>query len=314
MLSVLLLLAGCGERKAERFQALPFPDVTVPGVMDDPQSRADYLAEHFWDRFTGAEWVYPCDTNMVNGVLKADVEGRFANWVGVLERVSLKVARKSVVKLFEKAYGIEKKDTSSNVFETVTSLVEKYLYDPNSPFRNEELYLPYVDRLARCDVVDPLLRSRYAREASMCSLNRIGEQAADFRFMDKIGRIHHLYEISSEWILLFFSNPGCEACMNIIQFLSESPAVAAMMAAGRLAVANVYIDEDIDAWRSYMPIYPESWYNGFDPDMVIRNDVLYDVRAIPSLYILDRDKKVVMKDAPEPKVFGFLENLSGVGH
>ena len=58
-----------------------------------------------------------------------------------------------------------------------------------------------------------------------------------------------------------------------------------------------------------MPIYPEEWYNGFDPDYVIRTDQLYNVRAIPSLYLLDADKKVMLKDATTEKLFGVLENL-----
>jgi hypothetical protein len=55
-----------------------------------------------------------------------------------------------------------------------------------------------------------------------------------------------------------------------------------------------------------MPIYPEEWYNGFDPDCVIRNTGLYNVRAIPSLYLLDAEKKVILKDAPEDKVFSAI--------
>ena len=80
-----------------------------------------------------------------------------------------------------------------------------------------------------------------------------------------------------------------------------------MISAGNLAVLNIYIDEDIAAWRDYMPVYPEEWYNGFDPDYVIRTDMLYNVRAIPSLYLLDEDKTVIMKDAPESRVFSFIE-------
>ncbi|MBQ5850964.1 MAG: hypothetical protein IIW54_09160, partial [Lachnospiraceae bacterium] len=35
---------------------------------------------------------------------------------------------------------------------------------------------------------------------------------------------------------------------------------------------------------------------------VIRNDELYSVRAIPSLYLLDKEKRVILKDAPENKM------------
>ena len=78
-----------------------------------------------------------------------------------------------------------------------------------------------------------------------------------------------------------------------------------------LAVVNVYIDEDIQAWRSYMPVYPEEWYNGFDPDFVLRNDEIYNVRAIPSLYLLDEEKRVILKDAPENKLFNYLLSYTG---
>ena len=55
-----------------------------------------------------------------------------------------------------------------------------------------------------------------------------------------------------------------------------------------------------------MPIYPENWYNGFDPDLVIRGETLYNVRAIPSLYLLDSGKNVIFKDAVPDKIFNYL--------
>jgi hypothetical protein len=58
-----------------------------------------------------------------------------------------------------------------------------------------------------------------------------------------------------------------------------------------------------------MPVYPDSWHNGFDPDLAIRNENLYNVRAIPSLYLLDDEKRVILKDAPESKMMSYLINL-----
>ena len=61
---------------------------------------------------------------------------------------------------------------------------------------------------------------------------------------------------------------------------------------------NIYIDEDLAQWYKYMPIYPENWINCHNEDLKIRWENLYDVRAIPSLYLLDREKRVILKDAP----------------
>lgn len=303
----LVLTIGCQEKKAEQFTALPFPDVTVPAVINTQNEAAEYLAEHWWDRLTDPERGYPCDSVLISGVSRSDVEQKFANWTVILGAVSYDHAVKSVRHLFDKVVSCEKKDTASNVFEAMTEIVQKYLYDPNSPMRNEDFYGPYVERLSQCELVDEGMRQAYVFDANMCALNRTGTKAADFRFADRTGRIRRLYDVKADNIILFFSNPGCTACLDIINTLKSIPLVAQGVASGRLAVLNIYIDEDLKAWREYMPIYPEEWINGYDPNYVIRTDVLYNVRAIPSLYLLDKDKKVIMKDAPEARLFDWLE-------
>ena len=101
--------------------------------------------------------------------------------------------------------------------------------------------------------------------------------------------------------------------MEIINVLKEQPVISSLIKSGRMAVLNIYIDEDIQAWRSYMSVYPEQWYNGFDPDLVVRNDELYNIRAIPSLYLLDKEKNVLMKDVPENILFNYLCSAYGTG-
>ena len=304
------LAVGCGQgKKAEQFKALPFPDTVPPGMMTESRDIAEYMAVNYWNGLTDPSRAYPSDSLLVSGVLKSDVEQKFADWTMFLDMVPLSVADKAVGKLYDRAVACERQDTSSNVFETFAALAGKYLYDPNSPLRNEDHYNSFARRLSSCDLVEPSLRGKYRYEAEMTSLNRMGTVAADFRFSDKNGRTHTLHGIEAPMTLLFFSNPGCEACMNIIQVLKGDHRISSMISSGALAVLNIYIDEDLQAWREYMPIYPEEWYNGFDPDLVIRTDNLYSVRAIPSLYLLDKDKRVIMKDAPENKLFNYLNNI-----
>ena len=307
--SAVLIVAGCGQRKAEQFQALPFPDVLPPAMMEDPLDRAEYMAQNMWNSLTDPSRTYPCDSLLVSGVRRTDVEQKFANWTQVLGMSSRPVAEKSVSRLYDRALACEKKDTSSNVFETFASLVDKYLFDPNSPLRDEDLYGAYASRLAAYEGYTEVQKEKYARDARLCALNKVGTKAADFRFADRRGKIRTLYGVEAPYTLLFFSNPGCEACMSIINVLKEDPQISGMISSGRLKVLNIYIDEDLDAWRSYMPIYPDEWYNGFDPDFVIRNEMLYNVRAIPSLYLLDSDKTVLLKDAPENRMFEYLYGL-----
>ena len=303
------LAVGCVQgKKAEQFKALPFPDCVPPGMMTDSQDIAEYMAVNYWNGITDPSRAYPSDSALVSGVSKNDVEQKFADWTMFLDMVPLSVADKAVGRLYDRAAACERQDTSSNVFETVTSLAGKYLYDPNSPLRNEDHYNSFARRLSACDLVEPSMRGKYRYEAEMTSLNRTGTVAADFRFSDKSGRMRTLHGIEAPLTLLFFSNPGCDACMNIIQVLKGNEKISSMISSGQLAVLNIYIDEDLQGWRDYMPVYPDQWYNGFDPDLVIRTENLYHVRAIPSLYLLDQDKRVIMKDAPENKMFNYLHN------
>ena len=304
----LIAAAACGNnRKAEQFKALPFPETVPPAMMEDPLDRAEYMALNMWNVILDPSRSYPCDSAYVSGVRREDVEQKFANWTQILSSIRMPAAEKAVKRLYDKALACETKDTSSNIFETFRDLVDKYLFDPNSPLRNEDFYGVYAAKLAGCGILSPEIRDKYSRDARLCALNKVGTKAADFRFADARGRIRTLYGIQAPFTLLFFSNPGCGACMNIINILKGDPSISQMISEGVIAVLNIYIDEDLDEWRSYMPVYPEEWYNGFDPDFAIRNEILYNVRAIPSLYLLDKDKTVLLKDAPEDRMFAYLQ-------
>jgi hypothetical protein len=301
------IICACGQnKKVEKFVPVPFPAATIPGMITDQNEAVEYLSLHYWDGITETERTYPSDSLTVSGVRMSDVEQKFADWTSVLSMATLQVVEKSVARLYDRALACERKNPSSNVFETFCDLTYKYLYDPNSPMRNEDIYYHFVKRLASYEGISLEMRDKYAYDAKMCSLNKVGTVAADFRFADKNGKIRTLHSIEAPVILLFFSNPGCTMCYDIIQTLSGSEAISERIAAGQLAVLNIYIDEDLEGWRSYMPIYPENWYNGFDPDLVIRTENLYNVRAIPSLYLLDENKKVLFKDVPEQTLFRVL--------
>jgi thiol-disulfide isomerase/thioredoxin len=199
-------------------------------------------------------------------------------------------------------------ESDSAQWQVMVKMQEHFLFDPNSPYRDEELYIP---------VADHMLNSIHATEeqrafAQWCAprimLNRPGTPAADFSFQTKNGRTHTLYEtigsqkIRPERTLLFFSNPGCPNCKEITEALSQNEKVQAKIDAGKLLVINIYPDEDVQAWLDYLPNYPPEWVCGHDPDQVLNSHTRYWLRAIPSLYLLDKEKRVILKDAT-------LENL-----
>ena len=249
-----LILEGCGGGKTSSRnvqQARKFPSMEVPGMITDPAEMIDYAAEHFWDRFLDTSFTGKCDSALVSGVTRQEVENSFGTYSAILWQTDVRKALKSVASLFARAEAIELRDTSSNVFETITFLAHKYFYDPNSPVRNEEFYLPFVEGLAHSPAVKEDMKPAYSYDASMCRLNHIGSPAADFSFTDLAGHRHTLYGVKADYTLLFFSNPGCQSCKEITDVLVSEPFIEAMQSSGRLAVVNVYIDQELDKWREY---------------------------------------------------------------
>lgn len=308
-------MAGCGARGvASSGAAAPatrsFPVIQVPSIYTDALSRQAYMAEHYFDQFLSTSRTYFCDSATVNGVTADELEEHFATFAAILEAAPIDVARKGSAALFRKVETFQKADSLSNVYDRFTVLTDRYFYNVNSPYRNEDIYLPYLKGMLTSPLTPQDMIPAYAFDAQMCAKNAIGTPAADFRFVDIAGRSHTLYGVKADYALLFFSNPGCEACKEIIETLRSSQMISGMIGAGLLAVVNVYIDEDVDAWRGYQDYYPKNWLNGYDPTYTIRQDVSYNVRAIPSLYILDADKNVILKDAPERLVFSFIEGIA----
>lgn len=274
--------------------------------MSDEQ-KLDFLSEHFWDSFLKKSVSRTdADSTTLGGVPRAEVEQATANYIALLLSQPLAKAQSNAASFAEALIGLEQADTSGTVFEQLSDLFEKYMFDPNSPVRDEDIYVGYAGEMASFPGFTATKRASYLEDARLSSLNERGTKAADFSFCDRRGRQYTLYGIKAEKIILFFSNPGCTACKEIIETLNSLNGMAESIAAGEIAVLNIYIDEDIHGWLDYMPIYPESWYNGYDYDHMIRGNELYNVRAIPSLYLLDENKTVLLKDVPVERLINNL--------
>lgn len=309
----LFLLCACGQRGGKTASREPatreFPQVEVPSMYTDPQERTFYAAGHLWDRFTDTTKVYACDSVTVNGVPMEAVESQMGLFATLIGQMPLDEAGKAVARLYDRAEAFERKYPDSNVFEQLSRLTKHYLYDPNSPVRNEDLYYYYVERLGQSDLIDNGYRMGYEWDARMCSKNRVGTPATDFSFTDTRGRVRTLYGVRAEYTVLIFGNPGCKACREIMEAMESTPQVAELISSGRLQVVDVYIDQEVDDWKAHVAEYPKAWINGYDHAYAIRTDLLYNVRGIPSIYLLDADKTVLMKDAPQEKVLETLVYL-----
>ena len=308
ILACMFTLLSCAPKqgKAVSGDVRPFVEPSIPAMISEPLERANYIAGHFWDDFFAGNG--PTDTALVLGTRRTEVESAFSNYIALLGSLDKKDAQKYLDSFFTGLESRQAADTSNHVFPIITDLLYKYLYDPNSPFRDEDLYLPVAGRLARSPYTLEEARAGYEFEERMCMLNPYGSQAPDFSITLADGRTVRIHGIKAGLTLLFFSNPGCNACGEIMEALTSRPYLDDFISEGRLAVVSIYIDDELDKWREYEPGYPRNWISGYDSAHVIRTDSMYYVRAIPSLYLLDADKRIILKDAPVERVIDYIEN------
>ena len=208
--SAFVLALSCGPRKvaAPVSHTRAFPAAEVPMMITEPSERMAWLGEHFWDRYTATDSLYYSDSVTVNGVTLEDLEKQVGIFVTLLEQGTPEDGSRAMEHLYTRMVAFQSTFTRANLLPELTGLVSRYFYDPNSPVRSEELYLPFVQGLAGCPLISSLDRERYAREARLCALNRPGTRAADFTFVDTAGRRRTLYGIKAHLTLLVFGNPG----------------------------------------------------------------------------------------------------------
>lgn len=264
----------------------------IPPMLTEPELRADYLVKHYWDNVNFA------DTNYIHH--PEITEQAWADYCDILNHVPLQAAQaamKRTIVLAEK----EKK-----VYDHITELADKYLYDPNSPMRNEEFYIPVLEAMVASKILDETEKIRPQERLELAQKNRKGTKAFDFTYTLTSGTQGTLYQVKAEYTLLFINNPGCHACAEGIEAIKNSAIISQLMADNRLKVLALYPDEELDEWRKHRNDFPSEWINGYDKALTLKTENRYDLRAIPTLYLLDNNKRVILKDAPAAAIVEYL--------
>ena len=279
----------------------PFPEITVPAIYTDQTSYLDYYVAHYWDRY---------DFGSFDKKYSEETTGQaFANFAYVLGAQSgLGEATPQAVSAVKNM--LSRAAVTEDAYWRFLDLCEHYFYEPNSPMRNDEFFLPALDHaLSSKSPLDEASKERYRSLKKTVARNRPGSIATDFAYTTASGTQGRLHTLSSEILVVFFYNPGCADCRRVKELLTTSEAVDALHKSGRLKVLAVYPDKDLTEWKKYLPENPKWWISAYDKGTVIQNKGLYDLKAIPTLYLMDSNKRIALKDPTPENLLALLEML-----
>ena len=276
------------EQTAKQLNFIP---ALAPAMLPQEQ-KMEYMREHYWDKFDFSE------TTFINQIDSTKMLTAFA--VYATGYIPDSLAYKYMPRLMQRA------STSKRMYTYFLMLAEGVLHDPNSPLRNDEKYIPVLENAVQSSLLDEYERMPYEYDLEIARQNRIGRIANDFTYTLPSGRTATLHNIKADFTLIFISNPGCPMCREVKEQITTSPMLQELIERKELKVLVIYPDTDLEAWREHLQDYPASWINGYDADQRIEKERLYDLKAIPALYLLDKQKRVMAKDCTD---VAYIESL-----
>ena len=266
------------EQKKERKFRMPI----VPDELVVPLDRANYLVKHYWDNFDFT------DTAYIH--LPSITEQAMADYIEILPHADKDTAYASIKSTLIKA------EADNKMHSYFLDIYNKYLYDPNSPLRNEEFYIPVLNYTIESGKTNETDKERADFKLKMLLKNRIGDKATDFTYTLASGKTGRLYDIKSEYTIVLFYNPDCHACAELIEAIKASNVINEGLQNKTLSILSFYPDADLEIWKKHLNDIPSLWINGYDKNQIVQNKKVYDLKAIPTLYLLDANKQVILKD------------------
>ena len=278
-----ILAFGCSPKPkpAERPKNYTFHYVQAP-LQATREQQIEYLRDHYWDKFDFADTLY---------TTKADTLEMLHAYATYIQNFVGPVNQEPIRHLMKRA------SVSKPMFDYFGMLADKVLHDPNSPLRSDELYIAVLEAQLASPHYDKYEKMAPEYDLRIVSQNRIGQPANDFDYTDRTGRTRNMYSLKNDFVIVYINNPGCAMCRDITEALKRSPIISDLQQQGRLKVLAIYPDENLEEWHKHLADMPSEWINGYDRGCRIERENLYNINAIPALYLLDRHKRVIVKDS-----------------
>lgn len=281
LLVAIVLLGACSQSKKEdqktEIKGIEFPN--PPALITEPMDRADYILTHLFDGVTEIDTVLMGSSD--------EREQFFANYFAINLNANEQAQRETIRQFYQLA---------TPAMDSIgMRLVSKYYGEPNSPFFDEASYLLMTEEAEKAGLLDEAEQIRLADRKALFLRNKVGEKAENFDYVLANGRETSLYNSVSGLTLLLFYDPECDTCHSTLYALSSDPKVKEMVDNG-LHILCIYACGDEESWRHHLSELPPFATAGMDKKGVILSESLYDLKALPTIYLLDENCRVLMKD------------------
>jgi len=113
-----------------------------------------------------------------------------------------------------------------------------------------------------------------------------------------------LKNIKSDYTVVYFYSPSCGHCRDSAPKLKE---FADAYRSKGVTVMAIAVEQSPEDWKKFIKEFKlEKVINGYD--YTFRNDYRhqYDVWTTPTVYVLDKDKKILARKLPVEEIENFI--------
>jgi len=188
--------------------------------------------------------------------------------------------------------------------EIVYKHIVEYLIDGFRKF-GFDLIIDYIvtNYVIADDIcLDAKLETSIERRINQSKFLKVGSKAPELILPDKAGKEIKLSSITAEKTLLVFYSTGCPHCKEVLPKLAE---LYKKQNRNRFEIVAVSIDNQKEAWLSYLKENKFEWTNLHDKDSWDGQTAEgYYLYATPTMILLDKEKKIIAKPITVEEVGG----------
>ena len=161
----------------------------------------------------------------------------------------------------------------------------------------------------RVDWIDDKKRRELKRSANKTRPLLLGKTAPDFVGYKRDSTELRLHDIDAEYTVLYFWAWDCGHCKksmpDMIKFYNEYKSQGVEL----LAACTKVRDKAAQCWDMVDDKGMDIWINVNDPDLASRFVLTYDITSTPQIYILDKNKKILMKKIGAKKLGEIMDRI-----
>jgi len=152
---------------------------------------------------------------------------------------------------------------------------------------------------------DQKLVDKIAERVKALKPNLIGNVAPDLWLPNPYGKYYRLSEIKAKVTVVYFWDPECGHCKKVTPELKKT---YDKYKSKGFEVFAVFTQGDQPKWMEYINKNDLNFLNVWDPTFNSNFRNLYDIYSTPVIFVLDQNKKIVLKRISVETLNSYLEN------